>query len=237
VEMLKIVYLSIGSLVVLFILTKLMGNRELSQLTMFDYIVSITIGSIAAEMATSLKDNFMEPLIAMAVYGIGAYLISVMTSHSIKIRKLITGKTVILFNNGKLYKKNFKKAKLDIDEFLMQCRINGYFNLDDIETAVLEVNGKISFLPKSLKRPSTPEDLKLNPKQEKIVTIVISDGNIIYNNLKLIGNNEAWLQKQLKSQGFSTAKDIFLATCDDENKLSIYVKYEKDGLGDVLDSK
>ena len=162
-EILKIIILSLSSFIVLFILTKLMGNREMAQLSMFHYITSITIGSIAAEMATSLDDNFTEPLIAMLVYAVGSIAISILGNHSIKARRIISGTTLILYDNSKIYFKNLKKAKMDMNEFLMQCRTNGYFNLADIQTAILEANGKISFIPNSLKRPSTPEDLNLNP--------------------------------------------------------------------------
>ena len=182
-DILKIIVLSIGSLVVLFLLTKLIGNREMSQLTMFDYIVSITIGSIAAEMATSLENNYMEPLVAMVVYGLVTVLISYITCRSLKMRRFFTGRAKILLDNGKLYRENFKSAKIDLNDFLMECRVNGYFNLSDIQTAILEPNGKISFLPNVLKRPATPEDLNLSPTQENVVINVILDGVLLKENL------------------------------------------------------
>ena len=92
----------------------------------------------------------------------------------------------------------------------MECRINGYFNLSDIQTAILEPNGKISFLPKSLKRPSTPED-----------------GILLKENLEKTGNNINWLEKNLKSQGIADIKNVFLATCDNQNNLSVYIKLDK----------
>lgn len=233
--LLKIALLSIFSIVVLFILTKLMGNREMSQLSMFDYIVGITIGSIAAEMATSLEDNFMEPLVAMVVYAIVTILISFITCKSIKFRRIISGKTLILLDKGKIYRKNFKKAKLDINEFLMQCRINGYFNIADIETALLEPNGKISFLPVNLKRPTTPLDFNLNPKKERIVANVIVDGVLLGENLKFTGHDEKWLEQKMKQQNISDIHDVFLATVDLEDNLSIYVKLEKENSHDSFD--
>lgn len=226
-DILKIISLSFGSLVILFILTKLMGNREMSQLTMFDYIVSITIGSIAAEMATSLENNFMEPVVAMIVYGLVTLFISYITCRSLNLRRFFSGKSRILFDNGKLYRKNFKSAKLDLNEFLMECRINGYFNLSDIQTAILEPNGKVSFLPKSLKRPATPEDLNLSPEQENVVINVVLDGVLLKENLSKTGNNLSWLENNLKKQGINDIKKVFLATCDNQNNLSVYVKWDK----------
>ena len=127
-ELINIVFTSLGSLLVLFLLTKIMGYRQMSQLSMFDYINGITIGSIAAEMATSLEDDFLKPLVAMIIYGIVAVLISLLTSKSIKFRRIVSGKSLILYDNNKLFYNNLKKAKMDIDEFLIQCRNNGYFN-------------------------------------------------------------------------------------------------------------
>jgi uncharacterized membrane protein YcaP (DUF421 family) len=141
-DFIKISVLSLTSLIVLFILTKLMGNKEMSQLSMFDYIIGITIGSIAAEMSTALEDEFWQPLLAMFIYALVSIIISFISSKSLKFRRIVTGTTLVLLDNGKLYYKNFKKAKLDLDEFLMLCRVNGYFNLSDIQTALLESNGK-----------------------------------------------------------------------------------------------
>ncbi len=121
-DLLKIVALSFGSVIFLFILTKLMGNKEMSQLSMFDYIIGITIGSIAAEMATALENDFMQPVVAMAVYAIVSIIISILSYKSLKVRRIISGNSLILLDNGELYRDNLKKAKLDLNEFLMQCR-------------------------------------------------------------------------------------------------------------------
>lgn len=226
-EILKIIVLSLTSITILFILTKIIGSREMSQLSMFDYINSITIGSIAAEMATSLEENFVQPLVAMIVYAIVIILLEFLTSKSLKIRRFINGNSLILLDNGTLYKENFKRAKLDISEFLTECRNKNFFNISDIQTAILEPNGKLSIIPKSIKRSIQPEDMNLNPEQEQIVTNIISDGKIIIENLKSTGNNEVWLNKKLKEQNISNVKDVFLATCDSNNNLSVYINTPK----------
>lgn len=223
-ELLKICLSSFISLISLFVFMKILGNRQMSQLSMFDYVNGITIGSIAAEMATSLEDDFMKPLVAMLVYTVLMYLMSLACSKSIKARKIINGKSYLLYQNGKLIEKNFKKSKLDINEFLTQCRINGYFNLADLDTAILETNGNVSFIPTSTKRPVVPEDLELSPVQEKPVFNVIIDGQIVYDNLKATGNDITWLHKNLKNQKENDISKIFLATCDTDNNLSVYVK-------------
>lgn len=152
-----ILFTSLFSIIVLFLLAKLMGNRQVSQMSMFDYVNGITIGSIAAEFATSLEDDYWMPLTAMVVYGVTAALISYITCKSMAARKFINGKPVVLYENGKLYEKNLAAAKLDINEFLTQCRTAGYFDLADLQTAILETNGQVSFLPLAAQRPVTPE--------------------------------------------------------------------------------
>lgn len=226
-EILKIIWLSLGSIAILFILTKLMGNKELSQLTMFDYIVGITIGSIAAEMSTSLENDFVEPIVAMIVYGLVTIFISYITRKSLKLRRFFTGKSKMLLDNGKLYRKNFTSAKIDLNDFLMECRINGYFNLNDIQTAILEPNGRISFLPKSNRRPVEPKDLNVSPTQENILYNIILDGVLLKENLEKSGNNLNWLENNLKKQGINNIKKVFLATCDNQNNLSVYIKLDK----------
>lgn len=213
---------SVVSLLVLFFLTKLMGFKQMSQLSMFDYINGITIGSIAAEFATSLEDDYIAPLTAMAVYSLMSVAISFVTSKSLRLRRFLTGTAIVLVDGGKIYKSALKKARIDINDFLTECRNHGYFNVADISLAVMEANGKISILPKSDTRPVTPKDIGLSPQQEQPVSHVIIDGAVVENNLKYTGNDEQWLTKQLKSQGAPNAKGVFLATCDSENNLSVY---------------
>lgn len=223
-DLLKICFSSFFSLISIFILMKILGSRQMSQLSMFDYVNGITVGSIAAEMATSLEGDFLKPLVAMIVYTLLMYFLSLTCSKSINARKIINGTSFVLYRNGKLIEENFKKSKLDINEFLTQCRINGYFNLADLDTAILETNGNISFIAVSQKRPVTPEDLNLSPEQEKPVFNVIIDGKIIYDNLKASGNDEKWLTNNLKAQKQNNISKIFLATCDINNNLNVYTK-------------
>ncbi|MGN1135801.1 MAG: DUF421 domain-containing protein [Oscillospiraceae bacterium] len=220
-DILKIIITSAVSLLILFLLTKLMGSKQVSQLNMFDYIVGISIGSIAAEMATEL-DTPINAMTAMIVYGVIAAAVSLITQKSLKMRKILSGKPLVLLDNGKLYRKNFKKTRMDINDFLMQCRSQGYFDISQIQTAVMEFNGRMSILPISANRPLTPQDMNLAPEQEYMTTAIIADGVIIEDNLKHTGNNYIWLKKQLSEQGYNKPEDVFLAMCDNNNKLTIY---------------
>lgn len=157
-EYFTVFYQAIFSVIALFILTKLMGYRQVSHFSMFDYVNGITIGSIAAEMATDLEGNFLKPLLAMVIYTTFVLLLSKISQKSVPLRRLINGKAITIYKNGTIYNENLRKAKMDVDEFLVEARICGYFDLSQVETAILEPNGKISFLPVTVDRPATPKD-------------------------------------------------------------------------------
>ena len=115
-----------------------------------------------------------------------------------------------------------KKSKLDLSEFMVMCRQQGYFDLNDIQTAVFEFNGNLTVLPTSTKRPVNPEDLNLTPQQASIQTEVIMDGRVLGENLKRLGLDEKWLQKQLSSKGFKSPREVFLGLCDESHQLTIF---------------
>lgn len=230
-EILQVLITSAVSLAVLFLLTKLMGNKQVSQLSMFDYIIGISIGSIAAEMATELE-NPENPLAAMIVYGVIAFLVSVISQRSVKVRRVMSGRPLVIMDNGIIYRENLKKARIDLSDFLTQCRTSGYFDLNQIQTAVMEYNGAISFLPVSKYRPATPSDMDIQPEQEYLQITVIMDGHINKSNLKLSGNNEVWLTKQLHLQGYNNPSNVLLALCDNNNKLTVFPMDVKNGPAD-----
>lgn len=221
-EYLQPVIASLSTLAALFILTKLMGKRQISQLSFFDYIIGITIGSIAAE-ATVDPNTFFNGMIGMFVYGLVALLISIGTCKYLWLRHLISGKSTILYENGTIYRKNLLKSHLDVGEFLMECRHGGYFDISKLHLVILEPNGKLTFIPKTSDRPTVAQDFNIIEPQQKPLSNVILDGKIMEQNLKLTGNNSSWLQKQLSLQGINI-EEIFLATCDSNNKLNIYKK-------------
>lgn len=124
-------------------------------------------------MATSLEEDFIQPMTAMIVYALAAILLSWICSKSIRARRVIEGKPLILMDHWELYFENLKKAKIDVSEFLVQCRVKGYFDVSKLETAILEGNGKIIFLPKVAERPITPFDVNISLQQDYMVANVI----------------------------------------------------------------
>lgn len=187
----------------------------------FDYITGITVGSIAAEMATELEEPW-KPLTAILIYGGITLILSVVTNKLPGTRRYLYGSPTILMDRGKLYRENLKKSKLDLNEFIVMCRQQGYFDLTSIQTAIFEFNGKLTILPVSTQRPATPGDMELSPPQELLFTELIMDGRILEGNLKRMGLDLAWLDKHLRQRGIHSARDVFLAVCDGNGKLVIY---------------
>lgn len=220
-DIIKVILTSLLSAVALFIIAKIIGHKQMSQLDFFDYITGITIGSIAAELATELE-NPEKPFAAMVVYGVISFLLSILTSKLQKSRKYVNGTQSIIMDSGKIYRNNMKKAKLDLSEFMVMCRQQGYFNLSDIQTAVFEYNGNLSILPVSDKRPVNMADLNIEAKKEYISTEVIMDGRLLNENLDRLSLDLKWLESQVKVQGFSSVKEVFLGICDSDNQLTLY---------------
>ena len=221
-DIMGVILTALLSVAALFIITKIMGHKQVAQLDFFDYVSGITIGSIGAELATELEEPH-KPLIALAIYGLTSIVLNFLTHKLPRTRKYINGTPTILMDNGKLYRKNLKKAKLDLSEFMLLCREQGYFDIDEIQVAVFEHNGKLSILPKAAKRPATPEDIKITAKATHLGVEVIMDGRVMGENLSRLGRDENWLTKQLNLQGHGNAKEIFLAIYrPEEDKLTLY---------------
>lgn len=222
------------SLIVLFLLAKLMGNKQMSELNMFDYINGITIGSIAAELATGEFTDIYDGVMAMVIYSLVAILLTVLSQKSLSLRRFITGKSIIIFDNGKFYNKNLSTAKIDINEILVMCRSKGYFDFDEIQTIILESNGQLSILPKDKNRPLTPDDMKITVLQSGVEAVVIQDGKILEKNLKATGNNIEWLKKELKKQN-TKISEVFIAFCDNNNTLKVHKKNDSQPKNDIFD--
>ncbi len=222
-EFLYIVLLSLASVVVLFAITKIIGYRQISELSFFDYVVGITIGSVAAEMSTNIDIEWWKGITAMLIYGIIGLSLSLLSQKSIKARKFISGRPIILIEKGKIIKDNIKKARIDIDDLLASARINGYFNIGDIDYAIMENTGKISFQPMPLKRQLNPKDFNFAPVREGLCINVIIDGKIMENDLKNAGMTKKELEKQVKAQN-KKIENILLATVDANNSLTLFEK-------------
>lgn len=208
---------SIFSLGMMFLITRWGGKRQIAQMSPFDYLNAVTVGSIAAEMATNLE-AWYRPFTALLVYGVVTWAVEISACKSIALRTFWSGRSVILMNNGVILKENLRRATIDLNEFLGQARIAGYFDPNEIQTAILENNGQISFLPKSDCRPATPQDLQIVPEETSAWYDLILDGRLMSDNLKAAGRDENWLSAQLHKLGIGQRTEVFYAACDKQGR-------------------
>jgi len=211
------------SLIILFILTKMMGYRQITQLSMYDYVIGITIGSIASEMSVlSDFDDISRPITAMIVYALFTICLSLVSRSSLKWRHFIEGNPLTLFQNDQIQTQNLAKARLDTNEFLMQLRIQGYFDLTQIERVILETNGSLSIFPKTKYRPMIVNDLNIKLEEEKPLFSLIINGQLLKNQLEYIEKDEQWLKSQLKVKGYDDYKELILVLCDLNQNITAY---------------
>ena len=233
-DIINIMIRSFIAMTTLFFMTKLLGKKQVSELSLFDYVVGISIGNFASEMAINLEADFLNALSAIIIFGLFAFLISLLTMKSLKLRKFFIGVPTILVQNGKMVYDNMKKTKFDVNDLLEETRGNGYFDLSEIEYAILEANGKVSFLPKGEYKPVTVKDMNLKIEKQGLCANVIIDGNIMNDNLNNIGKDEEWLLHELKIMG-KEVSNILLATIDINYKIVVYDRKHNEKLLEVLE--
>ncbi|MBR3198686.1 MAG: DUF421 domain-containing protein [Bacilli bacterium] len=233
IDLLDVILRCLVSIITLFFVTKMIGKKQVSQFSLFDYVIGISIGNFAAEMAINLESSYLHGTIAVIVFGVVAYLVSTITMKNLKIRKFIIGDPNILIKDGKILYNSLKKSKFDINDLLEEARINGYFDISEIDYALMEANGKISFLAKPNYQKPTNKDLKINLTKKGLCLNLIIDGNINKKALIESQKKEKWLMHELKVKGYKL-KDVALATIDLEDNLKVYGKNVNDNTYNVL---
>lgn len=234
-DFLNICFRTILVLIILFFITKMMGKKQISELNFFDYVVGITIGSIAADISLDIEKDMIAGIAALFIYGFISYIISFVSIKSILARRFFIGVPTVLVEKGKIIESGLKKSKIDVNDLLMEARENGYFNLDEIDYALMEVNGNISFLPKEKEKPVTKRDMKIKCSNEGLTVNAIIDGKYMVNNMKAINKDKEWLDHELKVNGYDNYDNILLATIDNNYKVTIYEKNVKPDKNTVLE--
>ena len=234
-DFLNICFRTILILIILFFITKMMGKKQISELNFFDYVVGITIGSIAADISLDIEKNMIAGIAALFIYGFISYIISFISIKSIWARRFIIGVPTVLVEKGKIIESGLKKSKIDVNDLLMEARENGYFNLDEIDYALMEVNGNISFLPKEKEKPVTKRDMKIKCSNEGLTVNAIIDSKYMANNMKAMKKDKEWLDHELKVNGYDNYDNILLATIDNNYKVTIYEKNVKPDKNTVLE--
>ncbi|MGI6514564.1 MAG: DUF421 domain-containing protein [Syntrophomonadaceae bacterium] len=219
--------------VVILILARWLNKEQLSQLTFYDWIVGITIGSMAANLTNEPEGRILEHVVILVVFSAAAYLTGMMTVKSRPLRKLIEGEPTVVIHNGRILEHNMAKLHYNVDNLLNQLREKNVFNIEDVEFALLEGNGGLSVLLKSQKRPLTPSDLGIPTSYEGLSSEIIVDGQVIYQNLKQNNLDEQWLIAELRKRGYNSPRDIVLATLSSDGEL--YIDNKKDGTEHMVD--
>ena len=201
-----------------------MGRKQISQLTFFDYVVGITIGSIAGVAAIDKSIKITDGIISIAIWTILTIIISEITFKNITLRLLIDSEPLLIIDNGKVIYKNMKKARYNMGDLLMQLRDKDIFNITEVETAILEPDGKLSILRKPEFAMITTKDMQIpNPKVGMMVDLIL-DGNILSSHLFQIHKDEQWLISEIRARNIDNIKDVVFAGIQADEQIYIVTK-------------
>lgn len=213
-------------LTLLFFITKLLGKKQISELSLFEYVSGITIGSIAGEAITGLEKNMFQGIVAILIFGLVTLLSDFLALKSKTIRDFIDGRGTVFIKDGKILEENLKKEKYTIDEVLALLRQKDIFRVADVEFAVLEPRGNLSALLKRENRPLTPKDVHLKMPNEKEPQTVIMDGSILDEALRSAGKSRGWLNAELAKLEV-TLDNVFLGQINSYGELTIDIYDDK----------
>ncbi|MBR4619001.1 MAG: DUF421 domain-containing protein [Bacilli bacterium] len=226
-EAITVIPRCLGSIAFLFLITKIMGKKQVSQFSLFDYVIGISIGNFTAEMTLNREVQYINGMMAILTFGILSYVISKLINKSINIRKFIIGTPTILIDKGKIIEKNLKKVNIDVNDLLEDARISGYFDISEIEFAIMEANGSISFLVKSEFKNPTISDLKLKNNRTSLSANLIVNGEYMEDAIKHSNITKKELIQEIKKMNLNTPDSILLCTLTNSN-LKFYFKDEKE---------
>jgi len=219
-EWVEVVVRSIFIIIGLFFITKLLGKKQLSKLSFFEYIVGITIGDIAGTLSMDAELNWTNGIISIAIWASVPIFISYLSLKSPKFQSMIEGKPTVFIKNGKVMEDNLKKEKYTANSLMEQLRKRNIFHLADVEFATLETNGELSVLLKKDKQPIMVGDIVDHPSPINEPQEVIMDGKILDERLSTIGLSRRWLKEELDKIGVA-AENVFLAQVDSYGQLTV----------------
>jgi len=203
---------------------RIMGKREVGELSSFDFVVAIMIAELAAMSIENTNLPLHEGFIPILTLVFLEILLSFLSLKSHTIRKLVDGSPSIVIANGKIIEHELRKQRYNLSDLLGQLREKGVANIADVQYAVLETSGELSVMLKSDKRPITLSDLGIPAKYEGLPTPLIFDGHIHYQNLHNLSLDEEWLRTEIQKAGVESTKDILYASLDTDGKLYISEK-------------
>ncbi|NWQ41998.1 DUF421 domain-containing protein [Bacillus sp. EB106-08-02-XG196] len=213
-------------LALLFLITKILGKKQISELSFFEYVSGITIGSIAGEAITGLEKNIYHGILAVLIFGLVTLLADILALKSKSFRDIVEGRGTVFIKDGKVLEENLKKEKYTIDELSALLRQKDIFRVADVEFAVLEPRGNLSTLLKKENRPLTPKDLNMTMPNEKEPQTVIMDGSILDEALRSAGKSRGWLSTELEKLEL-TLDNVFIGQVDSYGELTVDIYDDK----------
>lgn len=209
---------------VIMVTMRLMGKRQLGELQPFELVITLMISELAALPISDPKIPMIYGVIPIITLILLQVFISVVELKSDKARLLFCGRPSILIKNGKLDIAELKKQKLNLDDLLEEIRLSGYFDIEDIEFAILETCGQLSIIPKTEIQPATKKDINLKSTQDTLPYTIIADGKLRPNNLKAVNRDMNWLEKEMKKNNIDNISDVFIAVFNSQGKLYFQLK-------------
>lgn len=211
---------SIGAVAILFTMTRILGKKQISQLTTFEYITGIALGELAGFLSTDIEAHYMHGIVAIAVWFTIPFGLELLTLKSKRLREWFEGKATVVVKDGKILEDNLKKERFTGDELMESLRTKNVFRVADVEFAMLETSGALSVLLKNNHQPLTPAHLGIDVSPEKEPQTVIIDGNIMDEPLSTIGFSREWLSTELEKIGV-TYENVFIAQVDAYGQLYV----------------
>lgn len=210
----------------LLIFARILGKQQISQLTFFDYVLGITIGSMASTLTTDLTSSAWAHWVGLLTWAVICFIMQWSTLRSKTISSYIDGEPTIVVMNGQIMEDAMKKMRFRLSDLLEQLRGKDVFDLKEVQFAVLEKDGQLSVLKKPEYIPVTPKDMNLYTGPGGLTITLIYDGTIIPKNLKVINKDKEWLTDELRKKGINDVEDVFMAAIDKTNNL--YIDLYKD---------
>lgn len=220
-NMLPMLYETVFGILALFILTKVLGKTQISQLTAFDFIAALVLGELVGNALFDKKAGLLDIGYVILLWGVILYIIEIVTNKFSKTRHLLEGDPVLVIHKGQLIREELKKNKMDVDEVQMLLRSKDVFSVREVEYAVLETDGTMSVLKKSAFQTPTKKDLNVAPSEVHLPMKIISDGEIIEDNLEEAKLTREWLHDEINRQGFDKVEDVFFAEYIEGQKLLV----------------
>lgn len=220
---------AVVSFAYLFIISKILGKKQIAQLEFIDYAVGISLGSIAAEMATDTENPFYYYIIAMTIFLVLALLVSIIGRKNSFLKRALKGKPSTLIYEGKIQYDQLKSSNIDVNDLLSMLREKNYFDINDVAYAIFEPSGELSVLPKGNQKPVVLEDVNREAiKQASLSNVIIVDGAISKSGLSEAQKTEKWLFDRLQIKDKQDLKNIILATYDDKtDTMSVHYKTQQ----------